>query len=137
VAAGAVVPVGAAAYFGYKSISAPGEKGPVRTALIGGGDEGGVLMGEHNPEFTEIVAVADIRPYNLDRIFAGEPAPSPRKGLNAKYGSEAVKTIRKFKHYDELLTPEVVKELGIEAVIVVLPLHLHAPCSIKAMDLGL
>jgi predicted dehydrogenase len=137
VAAGAVVPVAAAAYFGYKSISAPGEKGPVRTALIGGGDEGGVLMGEHNPEFTEIVAVADIRPYNLDRIFAGEPAPSPRKGLKVKYGTKSADKIEKFHHYDELLSKDVIDRLKIEAVIIALPLHLHAPCAIKAMDLGL
>jgi predicted dehydrogenase len=137
VAAGAVVPVGAAAYFGYTSISKPGEKGAVRTALIGGGDEAGVLMGEHNPEFVDIVAVADIRPYNLDRIFAGEPAPSPRKGLEKVYGKESAKKIEKFRHYDDLLKKDVIDRLGIEAVIVALPLHLHAPCSIKAMELGL
>src|SRR5437899_1227719 len=85
VAAGAVLPVSAAVYFGYQSWK--GNKA-VRTALIGGGDEGGVLIGEHNPEFLEIVAVADIRPYNTDRIFRGEPAPSPRKGLNTVYGKD-------------------------------------------------
>src|SRR5437660_12920389 len=57
VAAGAVLPIGAAAYFGYKNWSGR----PVRTALIGGGDEGGVLVGEHNPRYLEIVAASDIR----------------------------------------------------------------------------
>ncbi|MCS7272255.1 MAG: twin-arginine translocation signal domain-containing protein, partial [Gemmataceae bacterium] len=68
-AAGAVVPVSAAVYFGYHSWK--GNKA-VRTALIGCGDEGGVLVGDHNPEFNEIVAVCDIRPSNLKRIFEGE-----------------------------------------------------------------
>ncbi|HEX4613589.1 MAG TPA: hypothetical protein VH092_35735, partial [Urbifossiella sp.] len=76
-AAGAVIPVSAAVYFGYDSWK--GNKA-VRTALIGCGDEGGVLMGEHNPEFNEIVAVCDIRPSNVERIFKGDTGP--RKGLN-------------------------------------------------------
>src|SRR3954463_13852733 len=57
-AAAAVVPVGAAAYFGYRKL----EGGAVKAGLIGGGDEGGVLVGEHNPEFVEFIGVADIRP---------------------------------------------------------------------------
>ena len=64
----------------------------VRTALIGSGDEGGVLIGDHNPEFNEIVAVCDIRPSNQKRIFEGEP-PAPRKGLNKVYGDETAKKI--------------------------------------------
>ncbi|MEI6687611.1 MAG: twin-arginine translocation signal domain-containing protein, partial [Planctomycetota bacterium] len=35
-----------AVYFGYKSM----EGNPVRAALIGCGDEGGILVGAHNPE---------------------------------------------------------------------------------------
>ncbi len=83
-AAGAVVPVSAAVYFGYHSWK--GNRA-VKTALIGCGDEGGVLVGDHNPEFNEIVAVCDIRPSNLKRIFAGEDR-GPRKGLNRIYGPE-------------------------------------------------
>src|SRR5687767_13337994 len=56
-AAGAVVPVSAAVYFGYHSWKGGN---PVKTALIGCGDEGGVLIGDHNPEFNEFVAVCDI-----------------------------------------------------------------------------
>ncbi|MFZ4647781.1 MAG: gfo/Idh/MocA family oxidoreductase, partial [Gemmataceae bacterium] len=55
-------------YFGYKSVGKP-----VRAALIGGGDEGGILVGAHNPEFIKFVAVADIRPYNRERIMKGDP----------------------------------------------------------------
>src|ERR687885_806717 len=65
--AGVAVPVSAAAYFQYSAETVPGK--PVRTALIGAGDEGGVLIGEHNPKYLEIVAVSDIRPTNKTRIF--------------------------------------------------------------------
>src|SRR5437764_1239663 len=44
VGAGAVGGSAAAIYFGYQSLQGK----PVRTALIGSGDEGGVLVGEHN-----------------------------------------------------------------------------------------
>lgn len=134
IAAGAVVPVSAAVYFGYQSWK--GNKA-VRTALIGGGDEGGVLMGEHNPEFLEIVAVSDIRPYNVDRIVKGEPSPSPRKGLAGIYGKDTAAKIRKFGHYEELLQPDVINSLGLEAVVIALPLHLHAAAANAAMDAGL
>src|SRR5262245_52562714 len=76
-AAGAVVPIGAAAYFGYESLRS---QKPVKAAMIGTGDEGGVLMGEHNPDYLEFIAICDIRPSNRDRIFTGEPR-GPRKGL--------------------------------------------------------
>src|SRR5688500_13477456 len=62
VAGGAVAAASTAAYFGYQSVKG----NAVKTALIGCGDEGGVLMNELNPEFTEVVAVCDIRPYNLE-----------------------------------------------------------------------
>src|SRR5690349_3947567 len=67
---GVVVPVSAALYFGYKADGVNGK--PVKTALIGAGDEGGVLIGEHNPKYLEIVAVCDIRPSNQERIFTGD-----------------------------------------------------------------
>jgi predicted dehydrogenase len=133
VAAGAVVPVSAAVYFGYKEW----QKGkPVRAALIGCGDEGGVLANEHNPEFLKIVAVSDIRPFNRERIFEGDGTPS-RKGLKKIYGENADKEIKSYAHYTELLKDDVVKDLGLEAVVIALPLHLHAPAAIAAMDLGL
>ena len=57
-----------AVYFGYKSM----EGNPVRAALIGCGDEGGILVGAHNPEYLKFTAICDIRPYNRDRIMEGE-----------------------------------------------------------------
>src|SRR5687768_4435631 len=57
-AGGVIVPVTAASYFLYDS-AANGLTKPVKAALIGAGDEGGVLVGEHNPKFLQIVAVCD------------------------------------------------------------------------------
>jgi predicted dehydrogenase len=130
-AAGAVVPVSAAVYFGYQSWK--GNKA-VRTALIGTGDEGGVLVGDHNPEFNEFVAVCDIRPTNLKRIFDGEPS-GPRKGLNKIYGKDTAAKIAKYDDVDSLLADA--KKLGLEAVVIATPLITHDVIAKKCMDAGL
>ena len=130
-AAGAVVPVSAAVYFGYESWK--GNKA-VRTALIGTGDEGGVLVGDHNPEFNDIVAVCDIRPSNLDRIFDGEQ-PGPRKGLKAHYGTEARQKIKEFTSLDDLLAAK--DKLGLEAVVIATPLNTHDVIVKACLDAGL
>ena len=133
-AAGAVVPVSAAVYFGYQSWQ--GNK-PVRTALIGCGDEGGVLVGDHNPEFNEIVAVCDIRPTNRKRIFEGEPN-GPRKGLNKLYGKDTAAKIESsasFDSLDKLLSAK--DKLGLEAVVIATPLNTHDVIAKACMDAGL
>ena len=130
-AGGAIVPVSAAVYFGYDQWK--GNK-PVRTAMIGVGDEGGVLIGEHNKEFNEIVAVCDLRPYNLKRAFEGEPS-GPRKGLKKIYGELAAKKIEQFDSVDDLLANK--SRLGFEAVVIATPLFTHKEIAIKCMDAGL
>jgi predicted dehydrogenase len=127
--AGGVAAVSAAAYFGYAKLGG----NPVKAALIGGGDEGGVLVGEHNPDFLEFVAVADIRPSNMRRIFDGEGATSLRKGFKVIYGKdEAEKRVKKYIDYRRMLreNPEV------EAVVIAVPLHLHAAIAVDAMRIG-
>src|SRR5438132_13171528 len=126
-AAGAVLPISAAAYFGYQKA----QGNPVKVGLIGGGDEGGVLVGEHNPDYLQFVAVADIRPSNRKRIFKGEEPPSPRKGFNRIYGSKAEQHIRAYDNYKELLDRK-----DIEAVVIAFALHLPAPVAIDAMKAG-
>jgi predicted dehydrogenase len=135
--AGVVAPVGAAAYFQYSQGEKQGLDKPVKAALIGAGDEGGVLIGEHNPKYLEIVAVADIRPSNQKRIFTGDlekdgspKKTSPRLGLTHHYGDEA-KKIKVHSDYKEVLADK-----DIEAVIIALPLHLHAPVVIEALNAG-
>jgi predicted dehydrogenase len=128
IAAGATVPVSAAAYFGYNNSGFRSR--PVKAGLIGAGDEGGVLVGEHNPAYVEFVAYSDIRPTNQRRIFVGEPR-GPRRGFNFHYGNQARQRIRLYENYEDLLA-----DREIEMVVIALPLHLHAPAAIAALRAG-
>ncbi len=129
VAGAAVVPVTAAVYFGYKSING----NPVKAAIIGCGDEGGVLVGEHNPEYLQFIACCDIRPSNFKRIFEGDPkAIALRKGFKKHYGSDADKNIKKYTEYAQMLRDNP----QIEAVVIALPLHLHAKVAVDCMRIG-
>jgi len=131
-AGGALVPAAAATYFGYQKLNG-GDA--VKAAVIGTGDEGGVLMSEHPKDFLRIVAVCDIRPSNLKRIFVGEGANSARRGLNFHYGADCNKEIKQYPDYDDFL-----KALGenkeIEAVVIALPLSWHAKAAIDCMRIG-
>ncbi|MGI6402496.1 MAG: Gfo/Idh/MocA family protein [Thermoguttaceae bacterium] len=137
----AVVPAASAGafYYGYSKA----HPSPLRVAVLGTGDEGSVLIGACNPEFVQIVAIADIRPYNQYRAFHGdnysEVAFEARPGLMEKYGwkteDEAREHVAVYSDYRDLLLDA--KKLGIEAVIIGLPLHLHAVASIQAMSRGL
>ncbi len=116
---------------------------PVRIGFIGTGDEGGVLIGALTPDYVQVAAIADIRPYNVHRAFHGDwsspNASAVRTGLMAKYGwkseDEARKNVKVYGDYNDLIADK--DKLGIEAVIIALPLHLHAPAAIKAMQNGL
>jgi predicted dehydrogenase len=130
---GTAAPVSAAAYFGYEASRVVDR--PVKAALIGAGDEGGVLIGEHNPRYLQFVAYSDIRPSNQKRIFTGEPT-GPRKGFNYHYGpdcADSVFGIKLFENYKDLLADT---KLGIEVIVIALPLHLHAPVAIDCMKAG-
>ncbi|MEI7863627.1 MAG: twin-arginine translocation signal domain-containing protein, partial [Planctomycetota bacterium] len=55
-------------YFGYgQSVGSP-----LRVGVIGTGDEGSVLLGAHSPDYLQVVAIADLRPYNVFRAFHGD-----------------------------------------------------------------
>src|SRR5260370_23248752 len=125
-AAGTILPISAAAYFGYQTL----HDNPVKARLIGAGEEGGVLVGEHNPEYLEFIACSDIRPSNQKRIFKGE-SDSQRKGFERVYGHGARRNIKLYTNYKELLANK-----DIEAVVIALPLHLHAPVAIDALRAG-
>ena len=144
VVAGAVAGVGLGGfYFGY-SAAIPS---PVRVGVIGTGDEGSVLIGNLNPNFVEVKAIADIRPFNQFRAFHGDwtnkdhkPSLLPvRRGLMSIYGwkteTEAKRHVKVYGPYQELL--ENARKDGIEAIIIATPLHLHAPIAIAAMEQGL
>jgi predicted dehydrogenase len=123
-ATGSVLPISAAAYYGYSHLHG----NPVRAGLIGAGDEGGVLVGEHNPEYLKFIAFSDLRPSNKERIFKGEPN-TPRKGFERIYGKDARSDIKFYENYKDLLANK-----DIEAVVIALPLHLHAPVTIEALQ---
>ncbi|NQT39584.1 MAG: Gfo/Idh/MocA family oxidoreductase [Planctomycetes bacterium] len=136
VAAGVVSGGGLGAfYYGYgKAVD-----DPVRVGVIGTGDEGSVLIGAINPDFVQVVAIADIRSYSIYRAFHGDrysaSAQKARCGLLAKYGwkdeTEARKTVK--VHHDYM---KVLDDPDVEAVIIALPLHLHAEVAIEAMRKG-
>jgi len=128
-----------AAYYGYKKID-----NPLRVGIIGTGDEGNVLIGALNPDFIEVKAICDIRPSNVWRAFNGDWPSSKmqpaRPGLVNVYGAskgwkneeDARKDVKVYTEgYDQLLADD-----DIEAVIIALPLWLHAPAAIDAMRAG-
>ena len=123
-----------AMYFGYQQ-----PQRPVRIGIIGTGDEGNVLIGALNPDYVEVVAIADIRPSSVHRAFFGDyssdSALAARPGMMKVFGwkshEAAQSQVRVFADYRELLAiPEI------EGVIIALPLHLHAPVAIAAMQAG-
>jgi predicted dehydrogenase len=122
-------------YFGYGT--SVGD--PLRVGVLGTGDEGSVLIGAHNPDYLNVVAIADIRPYNVFRAFHGDvsspSATAARPGLMAKYKwtteDAAREQVKVYDAYEDLLA-----DPDVEAVIIALPLHLHAPAAIKAMRAG-
>ncbi|MFH1921262.1 MAG: Gfo/Idh/MocA family oxidoreductase [Planctomycetota bacterium] len=123
-------------YFGYDKTLAE----PIRVGFLGTGDEGNVLIGAINPEFIQVTAIADLRPYSVYRAFHGDyysdKALEARCGLMAKYGwkteDEARRHVKVYGDYRELLE----NEKDLDAVVIALPLHLHAPAAIAAMRAG-
>ena len=122
-------------YFGYgRSVG-----NPLRVGVLGTGDEGSVLLGAHTPDYLQVVAIADIRPYNVFRAFHGDvsspTAYQARPGLMSKYKwsteDAAREKVKVYAAYEDLLADK-----DVEAVIIALPLHLHAPAAIKAMRAG-
>ncbi len=61
----------------------------LRVGIIGTGDEGNVLIGALNPDYIDVVAIADIRPYSRYRAFHGDwyspGAHAARPGLLEVY----------------------------------------------------
>lgn len=135
-AAGVLVPSAAIGgfYFGYDRINEP-----VRVAVIGTGDEGNVLLHNINPDYIQVKAICDIRPYNVWRAFNGQPgAEHVRQGMNAVYGwadeAEGKKHVKVYDDYKQMLRDE---HKNIEGVIIALPLFLHAEAAVEATKYGL
>lgn len=135
-AAGAVTGAGLGGmYFNYQKVG-----DPLRVGVIGTGDEGQVLMGAISPDYVQVVAIADIRPYNIHRAFHGDWASDvslyARPGLISKYKWNTEDEARKHvKVYDQDYH-DLLNDKDVEAVIIALPLHLHAKVAIEAMMKG-
>ncbi|MCA9181467.1 MAG: Gfo/Idh/MocA family oxidoreductase, partial [Planctomycetales bacterium] len=138
-AAGVVSGAGLGAmYFGYGTV-----KDPVRVGVIGVGDEGNVLLGGCTPDYVQVVAIADIRPSSIHRAFHGDwasdAALAARPGLIKQYGysseAEARKNVKVYTQENGGVEA-LLDNPDIEAIIIALPLFLHAPIAIQAMQRG-
>ncbi len=114
-----VAPTAAGMYFGYEHL----EGKPVKAAIIGTGDQGcQAHIGQSNPEFIEFVAYSDIRPTNIARA---------RQLFRDKYGAKG-EDVRHYYDYKEMID----KETDVELIVIALPLFLHAPATIYALEHG-
>ena len=136
-AAGAVAGGGLGAfYFGYEKALGS----PVRVGVIGTGDEGSVLIGRMNPNFIEVKSICRHPPLQPSiapstAIRAGRVRP----GLMSVYGwkseAEAKRHVKVYERRTRSCSHNAQQD-GIEAMIIALPLHLHAPVAIAAMQAG-
>lgn len=127
-----------AAYYGYDKL-----RDPVRVGVIGVGDEGNVLIGGCTPDYVTVTAITDIRPSSIHRAFHGDwaspAALEARPGLIKQYGYSSESDARKHvKVYDQANggIQAMLDDESIEAVIIALPLWLHAPIAVQAMLKG-
>ena len=121
-----------ALYFNYEKLNGS----PVKTAFIGCGDEGNVLITEHPPEYMDIVAIADPRPGNLARTFKGSH-PEARIGLFKKLGQAQASSIQQYENHVELLKARAEGKVDFEMVVIAVPLSQHAPIAMACLDAGL
>jgi predicted dehydrogenase len=110
----AVAALGAAAI-----AKGPVPGGPVRLGYVGMGGQGRVLLEQTDPRFGEVVSVCDINPLQLQKTDealqkAGRPPA---------------------KHYVDW--HEMIETEDLEALVVAVPLFLHAEISVAALDAGL
>jgi predicted dehydrogenase len=122
----AAAPALGAFYFGYEKLKGK----PVKVGFIGTGKEGGVLLTQHPPEYMEIVGIADLRPSNLKLALTGE-GNDDRIGLIKKLGHKTATNIKQYSDHHELL-----KDPEIEAVVIAVPLNVHASITIEALQAG-
>ena len=119
-----------AAYFGYEALDGD----PVRCAFIGTGDEGNVLLTQHPPRSMQVVAIADLREKNRQRAFTGD-GNEHRIGLINKLGADKAGEVKVYEDHRALLADK--DALGLEMVVIAVPLSQHAPITMECLDAGL
>jgi predicted dehydrogenase len=82
----------------------------------------------------DLVAIADLRPANRKRTFTGSH-PVARRGLNTVLGQAKASEVQVFNNHRDLLAKK--DELGLEAVVIAVPLNQHAPVALECMEAGL
>src|SRR5579863_2158939 len=122
----AAAPALGAFYFGYEKLKGT----PVKVGFIGTGDEGSVLLTQHPPEYMDVAALADLRKSNLKRALYGD-GNEHRIGLIKKLGHKQATSIKQYADHRELL-----KDPEIEAVVIAVPLNVHASITIDALAAG-
>jgi len=120
--AAAVAPGLGAFYFGYEKLD---NKPAVRAAIIGTGNEGcQAMIRDHNRDYIDIIGYCDIRP--------SQQARAVTEFTNHKqYGADAAQKLRKYDDEKAMLD-----DADVEMVIIALPLWLHEPVAVRAMEAG-
>jgi predicted dehydrogenase len=109
----AVLALGAAA-----ALKGPLRGGPVRVGYVGLGGQGRVLLGQTDPAYAQVKALCDVNPTRLQKadevlVKAGLPPAT---------------------HYDDWKT--MLAKEDIEAVVLALPLWLHADVTAACLEAG-
>ena len=122
-------------YFGYeKSIG-----DPLRVGFIGTGDEGQRAARGHDPQLhpgsghrrhSPLQRVARLPRRSSSEAPQGPLRPDDQVRLEERGRSSATRQSLSGDYHDLLADPNV------EAVVIALPLHLHAPVAIEAMKAG-
>ena len=107
-----------AALGGAAMLRGPLKGGPVRVAGIGMGSHGRAHMWRPDRAFTQVVAIADINPLNLDH-------------LEKEFAKRKLPPFKRYSDWRELLQKE-----DIEAVITAPPLGAHAEIAVGCLEAG-
>src|SRR5688500_8860468 len=100
------------------AIAAPPSRKPVRVGFVGVGQQGRVLLGRSDPAYANVVALCDINPAQLkqaDDVLAKANRPAAR-------------------HYTEWR--ELLDKEDVEALILGVPLWMHAEITVAALQSG-
>jgi predicted dehydrogenase len=108
---------------------------PLVVGLLGAGQQGLRLLLAVDPAFISVKAIADLRPSNQNRTLKALQSSAAYKDKGWKTGADVKKDVRVYDSYDKLLA--AAKTDALEAVIIALPSHLHAPAALAALDAGL